>query len=66
MATITVCDLCGKPITDIRTTCHYKVKRRWFGFPPDSGWDYITAHDSCVKKLLDAVDEPSKEVGEDG
>ena len=35
----------------------YKIKKRWYSWPADSGWETIDAHDECVKKLLNALDD---------
>lgn len=51
MATVIVCDLCGKPLT-IDDRAEFKIKK----FIRFGGYQYIDAHDSCVKKLLNAVE----------
>ena len=55
MGYIRVCDLCGKPLQEVGR--EYKIKKRWYGWPADSGWETIDAHDECVKKLLNALDD---------
>ena len=55
MGYVRVCDLCGKPLQEIGR--EYKIKKRWYSWPADSGWETIDAHDECVKKLLNARDD---------
>lgn len=50
--TITLCDICGKPLWREPHT-EYKVKRACC-FWPDWGWERIDVHDECVKTILDA------------
>ena len=56
MATIKLCDLCGKPLDKAANT-KYKVKREWESWPCDRGWETIEVHDECVFRLLSAVKE---------
>ena len=53
MGYIRVCDLCGKPIRETGKT--YRIKERWHLWY--SGWTTIEAHDECVKRLLNALDD---------
>ena len=55
MGYIRVCDLCGKPLEEVGR--EYKIKKRWYGWSCDSGWDTIEAHDACVERLLNAVND---------
>lgn len=48
------CDLCGKPI-ESSAKSSYKIRREWFGWPADHGWERIDVHDECVRVLFDAV-----------
>ena len=59
MGYVRVCDLCGKPLHEVGKT--YKIKKRWYSWPADSGWETIEAHDECVRKLLNAVSEEEAE-----
>ena len=54
MATIHVCDLCGKILPWGSDRKQYRIKEFW-SLGPDSGWAELEVHDSCVKKLLEAV-----------
>lgn len=54
MAYVRVCDLCGKPLQSIGKK--YRIKERWVSWW-ESGWITIDAHDECVKKLLNALDD---------
>lgn len=54
MSYIRVCDLCGKPMSEIGKT--YRIKERWYSFH-ENGWTTIEAHDECVKRLLNALDD---------
>lgn len=51
MATVTVCDLCGKPLT-CDDGAEFRIKK----FVRFGGWQYIDAHETCVKKLLNAAE----------
>ena len=51
-----LCDLCGEPIKG-ELCRHYKIKEvkpLWEGF---SSWEFITAHDECVKAVAAAARE---------
>lgn len=50
MGYIKVCDLCGKPMRE--TGKKYRINS-WY----ESGWTKIDAHDECVKRLLNALDD---------
>ena len=54
MGYIKVCDLCGKPMQEAGKT--YRIKERWCLWH-ESGWTTIEAHDECVKRLLNALDD---------
>jgi hypothetical protein len=54
MGYIKVCDLCGKPMREVGKT--YRIKERWYSWY-ESGWTTIEAHDECVKRLLNALDD---------
>lgn len=54
MGHITVCDLCGKPLQGVGK--EYRIKERWYSWH-ESGWITIVAHDECVKRLLNALDD---------
>lgn len=51
MSTIRCCDLCGKPLI-AKSYTRYKIKREWYAYPFDRGWERIEAHDDCVRELL--------------
>lgn len=53
MGYIRVCDLCGRPLQEAGQ--EYKVKKRWYSWPDDSGWKEIEVHDKCIRKLLDSL-----------
>lgn len=54
MGYIRVCDLCGKPMCEPGKT--YRIKERWVSWY-ESGWATIEAHDECVERLLNALDD---------
>ncbi len=54
MAYIRVCDLCGKPLQS--TGKKYRIKKLWVSWY-ESGWVTIEAHDECIEKLLNALDD---------
>ena len=51
-----ICDLCGKPICNNNDyeRYKYKVKKKWWLWT-ESGWSHIDVHESCRRKLFDAV-----------
>lgn len=61
MGYIRVCDLCGKPLHEVGR--EYKIKKRWYAWPADSGWETIDAHDECVKRLLNSLDDQREAEG---
>lgn len=60
MSVIRCCDLCGKPLTK-KSYTRYKIKREWYAYPGDRGWEYIDAHDDCVQALLNNRVPPKEE-----
>lgn len=61
MSTIHVCDLCGKPMQLDYQGCQYRIKKHWTSWWEwEHGWVTIEAHDECVKRLLDALDDKRK------
>ena len=53
MAYIHVCDLCGRPLDYKNDYSEYRIKKRWC-LGPDSGWERLDAHDSCIQAVLNA------------
>ena len=56
-----LCDLCGEPIKGEQRR-HFKIKE----FKPRfddifNGWEYIVAHDECVKAVAAAARERNEE-----
>ena len=62
MAYIHVCDLCGKPLSFSDNYSEYRIKKKWYAWPCDHGWERIDAHNDCVKRLYEAED--SRGIGE--
>ncbi len=58
MATINVCDICGKVIADGIENKHFKIKvlkpyHSYYGWKSNH-WVSIDAHNSCINMLLKA------------
>ena len=60
MSVIRCCDLCGKSLI-AKPYTRYKIKREWYAYPGDRGWELIEAHDDCVLKLLNNRVPPKEE-----
>lgn len=58
MATLNVCDICGKVILDEIESRHFKVKelKPYYSYDgwQSNHWAKIDAHNSCIKMLLKA------------
>ena len=48
-----VCDLCGRHIEDDDGTVKLKIRKRWYAYPCDSGWERKKVHicPKCVFNL---------------
>lgn len=58
MATVEICDICGKHINSRETKRQYKIKaKKWklaSVFTYKKGWVECAAHSSCIELLLAA------------
>lgn len=53
--TLIICDLCGDEIKDVREAERYKIQcERWSPLIEDVRGEYIDAHESCVRTLIQA------------
>lgn len=60
MSIIRCCDLCGKSLI-AKPYTRYKIKREWYAYPGDHGWELIEAHDDCIRELLNNRVSPKEE-----
>lgn len=52
------CDLCKRKLfNEGDVKFKYKAKRKWYGYPMDSGWDKIEICAECLEKIIGAVKE---------
>lgn len=57
MATVEICDICGKPILQYDGKKRYKIKKsQWSLYSLKNPWIECSAHTSCIKLLLAARD----------
>lgn len=56
MSKVEVCDICGKRLLNGTGISRYKVKKK-YSLWTEEWWTRIDAHDLCVEKVLDSVNE---------
>lgn len=55
MATVEICDICGKPIGYFENKKRYQIrKRKYAWYSHNNSWISCSAHQSCIELLLAA------------
>lgn len=60
--TVTLCDICGKPIIYPGDHGRYKFKKAEYKWPSDLVWTKIDCHDKCIEWLMELVKEKNEKI----
>lgn len=54
------CDICHQEMYGEAWVAKYKLRKRWWAPPDDSGWEKVTAHQKCIDELCEMIEARRK------